>query len=231
KGLTGNDATIDVQVAGQGGLPSSGISAVVMNLTATESQAPGFVTAYPTNVARPTASVLNASAAGQTSANLVIMPLGPDGKLRLYTLTSTHLLGDVMGYFTDGTAPVTTDGLFVPTAPTRVFDSRADQPVPGPKGFVGADSTVEFLAAGVGPIPADAAAVMFNITATQSAGPNFVTGWPTGLPIPLASLLNVGTGDTRPNATILAPGTGQRVSLYTLAGAHLIADTFGYYLG
>ncbi len=231
KGLIGAGQTIDVQVAGEGGLPSSGISAVVMNLTATEASAIGFVTAYPTNVAQPLSSVLNMAGPGDTVANLVVLPLGPTGKVRFYSLNGTHLLGDVMGYFTDGSAPVTTDGLFVPLAPNRVFDSRGGQPAPGPKGFVAADSSVDFVASGVGAIPDDAAAVVFNITATESAGPNFVTGWPTGLDQPLASLLNLGQGDTRPNATFLAPGDGQRVSLYTLAGAHLLADSFGYYLG
>ena len=231
KGLVAPNSQIDIQVAGEGGLPSTGISAVVMNLTATESQALGFVTAYPTNQSRPTASVLNMSGPGETVANLVILPLGPDGKLRLYTLNGTHLLGDVMGYFTDVGAPVTTDGLFVPLAPNRVFDSRSGEQAPGPKGFVGADSTVDFVAVGVGSIPASAGAVMFNMTATESGGPNFVTGWPTGLDRPVASLLNLAPGGTRPNATILAPGAGNKVSLYTLAGAHLIADTFGYYLG
>lgn len=230
KGLVGADTTIDVLISGEGGLPTTGISAVVMNLTATEAQAPGFVTAYPTDVLQPTASVLNMSAPGETAANLVVLPLGADGELRLYTLSATHLLGDVMGYFTNDAAPVTTDGLFVPLAPERVFDSREAEPAPGPKGFVPADSTVDFVASGVGSIPDSAAAVVFNITATESAGPNFVTGWPTGLPQPLTSLLNIETGDTRPNATMLAPGSGQQVTLYVLAGAHLLADTFGYYL-
>ena len=231
KGLVAANSTIDVQVAGEGGLPSSGISAVVLNLTATESAALGFVTAYPTDVARPTASVLNMEGAGETVANLVVLPLGPGGKVRFYTLNGTHLLGDVMGYFTGDSAPVTTDGLFVPLAPNRIFDTRSGEPAPGPKGFVNADSSVDFVASGIGAIPADAAAVMMNITATQSAGPNFVTGWPTGLDRPIASLLNPGPGDTRPNASILAPGAGDKVSLYTLAGAHLLVDTFGYYLG
>ena len=231
KGLIAANSTIDVQVAGEGGLPSSGISAVVLNLTATESADLGFVTAYPTDVSRPTASVLNMEGAGETVANLVVLPLGADGKIRFYTLNGTHLLGDVMGYFTGDSAPVTTDGLFVPLAPNRIFDSRDGEPAPGPKGFVAADSSVDFVAGGVGSIPADAAAIMLNITATQSAGPNFVTGWPTGLDLPIASLLNLTSGDTRPNASILAPGEERKISLYTLAGAHLLADTFGYYLG
>jgi hypothetical protein len=230
KGLVGANTSIDVLISGQGGLPSTGISAVVLNLTATQSQAAGYVTAYPTDVSRPTASVLNMTGPGQTAANLVVLPLGADGKLRFYALSGTHLLGDVMGFFTNDSAPMTTDGLFVPLAPERVFDSRESHPAPGPKGFVAADSSVDFIASGVGSIPTDAAAVVFNITATASAGPSFVTGWPTGLPQPRTSLLNIGAGDTQPNATMLAPGSGQQVTLYVLAGAHLIADSFGYYL-
>lgn len=231
KGLIGAGQTIDVTIAGEGGLPSTGISAVVLNLTAAGASTNGFVTAYPTNVSRPTSSVVNMQGSGAV-ANLVVLPLGPDGMLRFYTSTSTHLLGDVMGYFTDGDGIVTTDGLFVPLAPDRVFDTRPAEAAPGPKGFVAANSSVDFVAAGVMSIPADAAAVVLNVTATQSAGAgNYVTGWPTGLDRPLASLLNLGASDTRPNATILAPGTGQKVSLYTLLGAHLLADSFGYYLG
>jgi hypothetical protein len=35
----------------------------------------------------------------------VIVPLGDGGKIPLYTLSTLHLLGDVTGYITDGTAP------------------------------------------------------------------------------------------------------------------------------
>jgi hypothetical protein len=230
KGLVTAGSTIDVQIAGEGGLPSSGISAVVMNLTATGTTVDGYITAYPTDVAQPTASVLNMAAQGPAVANLVVLPLGPDGKVRLFSFGTTHLLADVMGYFTDTTAAKTTDGLFVPLAPARVFDTRETEAAPGPKGFVAADSSVNFVAT-AGGVPADAAAVFLNVTATRSGAFNYITGWPTGLPRPLASLLNLGADDTRPNATILAPGSGNQVSLYTFSGAHLLADAFGYYLG
>jgi len=48
-----------VKVAGVGGTPASGISAVVINVTAVTPSAGSFLTVYPSNVSRPNASNLN----------------------------------------------------------------------------------------------------------------------------------------------------------------------------
>ena len=45
--------TLDLQVTGQGGVPASGVSAVVLNVTATSPTTAGFLTVFPTGVARP----------------------------------------------------------------------------------------------------------------------------------------------------------------------------------
>src|SRR5439155_19527743 len=42
-----------VQVTGVGGVPASGVTAVVMNTTVTEVSAPSYLTVYPSGVARP----------------------------------------------------------------------------------------------------------------------------------------------------------------------------------
>ena len=91
-------AVVAIQVAGKGGVPATGASAVVMNVTATEADAAGFVTAWPSGAPQPLASNLNLDSKGQTIANLVVVPIGPDGKVLLYTLEGTHLLADVAGW-------------------------------------------------------------------------------------------------------------------------------------
>ncbi len=48
-----------LKVAGRGGVPGSGVSAAVLNLTVTGPTAAGYVTAFPSGVRRPTASSLN----------------------------------------------------------------------------------------------------------------------------------------------------------------------------
>ncbi|HWG74700.1 MAG TPA: hypothetical protein VG184_11675, partial [Acidimicrobiales bacterium] len=79
----GPAGTLAVQVDGVGGVPASGVSAVVLNVTATDATASGYMTAYPDGTTRPLASNLN-FVAGQTVPNRVIVPVGSDGKVDLY---------------------------------------------------------------------------------------------------------------------------------------------------
>ncbi|MFN8021952.1 MAG: DUF1501 domain-containing protein [Acidimicrobiales bacterium] len=91
---------LTLQLAGRGGVPSGGASAVLLNVTAVTPTAGTFVTVFPTDVERPNASNLNASA-GQVVPNMVIARLGPDGAAEIYNNSgSVDLVADVMGYFT-----------------------------------------------------------------------------------------------------------------------------------
>lgn len=85
-------------VLGEAGVPSEGVSAVVLNLTGTEAAAAGFVTAWPDGLPKPLASNLNLTGPGDTSANLVIVPVGAGGKVRFFSQSGAHLLADVFGY-------------------------------------------------------------------------------------------------------------------------------------
>ena len=92
-----------LQVTGNGGVPSDGVSAVALNVTVTETEAGdygGFVTVYPCGT-RPDASNLNFTP-GQTIPNAVIAPVSADGKVCFYVYGKAHLLADVSGYFTSG---------------------------------------------------------------------------------------------------------------------------------
>ena len=59
-----------------------------------------YVTAWPTGAIRPTASNLN-PVAGQTVANLAVVPIGPlELYIQLYNFQGqTHLIVDVLGYY------------------------------------------------------------------------------------------------------------------------------------
>ncbi|MEA2829159.1 MAG: hypothetical protein QOG43_3598, partial [Actinomycetota bacterium] len=91
--------TLALQVTGRGGLPASGVTAVVLNVTATDATQGGFVTAYPAGSPRPNASSLNFTA-GDTVPNLVVVPVGSGGVIYLYNRTGTvNLVADVAGWF------------------------------------------------------------------------------------------------------------------------------------
>lgn len=93
----GPDRTITANVRGVGGLPAGGVSAVVMNVTATEPTAAGFLSVTPQG--GNATSSLNLTP-GQDVANLVSVPVGSDGNVRVYNNAgSTHVVFDVVGWF------------------------------------------------------------------------------------------------------------------------------------
>ncbi|NDH47471.1 MAG: hypothetical protein EBX99_06430, partial [Acidimicrobiia bacterium] len=88
-------------VYGKGGLPSSGISAVLLNVTVVDPEVGdegGYLTVYPCASGRPDASNLN-FVTGQIIPNTVIAPVDPSGNICFYSYGKTHVLADVSGYF------------------------------------------------------------------------------------------------------------------------------------
>ena len=98
-GAVAGGTSLDLTVVGRGGVPATGVGAVVLNVTATAPTGAGFVTVYPTGAPRPTASNLN-FVPGQTTPNLVIAKVGAGGKVTLFNSNgATDLIADVVGWF------------------------------------------------------------------------------------------------------------------------------------
>jgi hypothetical protein len=215
---------IDLQVTGRGPVPSSGVSAVVLNVTGAQASLPGFVTVWPAATDRPVVSNLNLSG-GDTRANLAIVPVSADGKVSLFTSGGADLVADVAGWFTDSTAPEDSVGLFVPITPTRVLDTRQEPTAP-----LSPTSSVTRLIGSTSVVPPDSSvAVVANITATESNAAGYITAWPAHTERPLVSNLNTTrAGQTVPNAA-LVPLDLDELSLFTQTGAQLIVDIDGWY--
>jgi Tol biopolymer transport system component len=132
-------------------------------------------------------------------------------------------------------APVTpgTSSTYVPVTPTRVLDTRAGVGAPsakiGPGGTV--DLAVRGLATSPTAVPADASAVVLNLTVTSTTASTDVRAYPSGTAVPGASSVNAGPGQTVPNLVTVAIGSNGAVTLRNGAGTvHLIADIAGYYV-
>lgn len=220
------DSSLVLDVTGSHGLPQSGVSAVVLNVTATQTSGAGYVTASPSDRPRPTVSSLNFTGPNETVANLVTVRVGPSGVVNLYTSTTTHLIADVAGYYTE--AATSTDGRYQPLTPQRVLDTRTG--LGAPAGIVGPAGSIDLSMRGVAGIDeTDVEAVVLNVTATGATGEGFVSVWPTGGARPEVSNLNYVSGGTRANLVIVPVGDDMQVSLYSLAGAHLVADVAGWF--
>jgi hypothetical protein len=208
---------VDVSAAG---VPADAV-AVVVNLTATQTGV-GFWTAYPIGQAVPKASNLNIDRIGETRASQAIVLLSGVSAFNVFSQGGGHLIVDVTGYFTGSKALAGTDGLFLPSDPTRLLDSRNSFVMPTWGG-----STLEFPV--LADVPVSAAAI--NITGTESMTAGFVTAFPAGVQRPVVSNLNVDTWDqTIANHAIVRVST-RGISLFTQNGLHLIADLNGWYLG
>ncbi|MFN8039423.1 MAG: hypothetical protein U0Q07_09450 [Acidimicrobiales bacterium] len=80
------------------GIPA-GATAVAVNLTATDTTAPTFITAWATGTPRPPTSNLNPTP-DHVTANLTVIPLAPDGTLTLFNNSgTTHLIADLQGWY------------------------------------------------------------------------------------------------------------------------------------
>ncbi len=88
-----------LHVAGVGGVPASGVRAVVVNVTVTEPTNPTFVSIWPGGTALPPTSAVNAGA-GQTLANALIVGVDANGDVDLFNAVGdAQVIVDVLGYF------------------------------------------------------------------------------------------------------------------------------------
>ena len=216
-----------LKVTGKGGVPSDGVAAVVLNLTAVTPAASGYLSAYPTP-GKPTSSNLNFST-GRTIANLAVVPVNQsNGTVQIYNGSGGRLnvLADVTGWFGPTNGTPTLDGAFAPTGPTRLLDTRPSNPVPA-----GGTTTVQVT--GRAGIPAGVAGAAFlNVTAVGAGAAGYLTVYPGGTR-PTSSNLNFATGQTVAGAAAVRLSASGSVTIYN-AGAkplQITVDVAGWFRG
>ena len=231
-GIT-SGGTYTLQLTGKGTVPSSGVEAVVLNLTVANPSGASFLEVYPTGTARPSASNLN-FLPGQTVANRVIAMLGTNGSVTIFNLYGTaDLIVDVAGWFTDSTNPAATGSQFVGTAPSRIVDTRN-----GTGGFnspIGQQQSIAVQVAGAGAVPSMASAtppkaVVLNVTAIGPTAASYLTVWADGLAQPGTSDVNFAAGRITPNLVVAQVGANGKVRIFNWLGAtHVVVDVLGWY--
>jgi hypothetical protein len=220
----GPGSTLNVQVTGEGGVPSSGVTAALLNFTVTDTTSPGVLTVYQQGAGQPLASNLNWTA-GETVANRVVVPVSSTtGEIAVYNgVGRTDVVVDVDGYFTDGTNLPSNGSFFTPVAPIRLVDTRFGG------GTLGAGGTYTAQISGQGGISSTATAAVLNLTATNTTAGSFFTDYPGGVR-PLASDVNWSPGRTVANLTVATLSGSGTTEVYNAAGsADLVIDAFGYF--
>ncbi len=215
-----------VRVPAASDVPLTGVAALVLNVTATEAIGGGYLRAEPSGSV-PSSSTVNYTSAVD-SANSVIVPLGADGTVSIFTSNAAHVVVDVTGYVTDSTAPISSSGLFIPIVTGRAYDSR-NPPESALVGNVVRSVTLAGLGAPSPVVPTGASAVSINLTAADETGAGFVTAYPSGTVWPNTSSLNYQPLQPVANGTVLKLSAGGALDLLSNLATAIIIDVNGYF--
>ncbi len=226
----GTGTPLALKVTGTNGIPSSGVSAVSMNLTVTNTYGDvgsGFVAAYPCGTAPPLASNVN-FVNGRTVANGVVVPVSPLGTVCFHVDGEADLIVDINGWFANGSG-------FRPISPVRMFDTRD-----GSGGVVrsrvgnasGGPDVIEIPVVSRWGLPGlGIGSVFINLTVTDSPNDGrggYVTVYPCSAERPVASHLNFGGRQTVANSVVAQVSPQGTICFYVDGSSHVLADLSGW---
>ena len=207
------DLRIDLE-----GLVPDDATGVAVQVTAVGGR-PGYLAAHAAGASRPATSVLNLDPVTPTRTTVVFTAVSDLG-LTVYRSAPAHLVVDIWGYFTGPSASPSTDGLFVPEAPTRVWDSRRDDSPLHAGGRLTRDVA-----------PAAAAVAALNVTAVAATDRGYLTVGAAGAPRPDTSNLNFLWSEPVAGTTLVRNTTDGVTFWAPTAGTHVVVDRLGWFTG
>ena len=216
--------TIRVTVAGNGAIPADGVAAV-LTVTGVNRGTENWLSVFPAGGGFPGTSNVNFTAFDTAVANLVTVKLGAGGAVDILSYRDCDVIVDVAGIYRPTAVPVAAGRYQALDNAVRALDTRGGgTPAPG--------SVVNVNLNGI--VPANAVAVVANVTAVDAVAAGYVSAFPLGSGIPDTSSLNLAQGETRAVGVMTKLGSVDGVtgfSLYTYQGAHLLVDVAGYITG
>ena len=125
------------------------------------------------------------------------------------------------------------EGTYAPVTPIRVTDTRAGSGLPNAGSPLGTGGTLNVAVAGTAAndgVPADALAVVVNVTAVDPSAAGFFTVYPTGTAQPVVSNLNFVAGETTANLATIPVGANGDITIFNHFGTvNALVDVYGYY--
>ena len=219
----GSIDVVNAPLRGRLGVPATGVSAVVLTVTALAgtSTGGGYTTVAPGGTPQPPTSNLNTNDPGDIRPNLVVVPFGADGSIDLHLFRTDDVVVDVTGYFTDSTVTASTTGRFRSLTPYREADTRT------PFGFArfGSPATRSIDPVSV---PPSAIALAHNMTLVNNSAALFLTAFPSD-PRPFISSANASGPDQLRATSAFTPLGAGSMRYYSMAPTDVVVDVTGFF--
>ncbi len=230
-GPLGAGKVTELIVTGVGGVPTSGVGAVVLNVTVTEAEGKGYIAVLPCGSARPVASNVNFEH-GVDVANQVTAKVGTDGRVCFFTSRQVQLVADLSGWYADDFASVP-GFAYHQLDPMRIIDTRDGTGLGSrPAGHLAAGEILPFTVPGAGGVPAgtELRAITMNVTATGATSAGYISVFPCDRVRPTVSNVNFDPSNTTVAnlATSRVSPTGQ-VCFFASVATDLVVDIQGYF--
>jgi hypothetical protein len=221
-GALARGQTLELQVAGRGGMSSDATSAM-LNVTSVGAVGNGYLTVWSCDSPMPSTSNVNFTA-GATIPNAVMTALSSRGTVCIYASNGTNVVVDVFGALSKTS--------FVPLAqPARVLDTRSgyetdDGQYEAVGKLPGVVEQIVPISGRLG-IPAGTDTVVLNVTVTETEQNGFVSVYPCGTARPLVSNVNFGPMQSLPNLVVTKLSADGTVCIYSNVRTHVVVDVFG----
>lgn len=196
----------------------AGTVAAVVNLTAIDAGAGGYLTASACDGARPEVSSVN-FAPREVVAGSAYVPVGASGKICVYASTPVDVLVDLTGTFAADDSGLR----FVAANPARTLDTR--NTIGGWRGRQGPGQTIDVAVA-----PPGARAVTGTLTVATAGLATYLTAWPCGDPMPATSNLNAPLAGTTANSLTVGVSPESRLCVSSFSSGHTLFDTTGWWV-
>jgi hypothetical protein len=226
KGGVGANSTTSIAVLGQGGVPASNVQAVLLNVTASAGAGAGSLSLKPSNATdHGTTSV--GFAAGQTSANRVLVAMGPDGAISLLDRgAAVTALVEVLAWITSAADATATGAFYSPVMPARLLNATS----------LSDGRPLSFAVRGQGGTPSDTAVApstnaVLLVTVSSPSAASTVSLYPsTSLSGPAELVLVQGKTASALIVATLALDGSETIAI-SGASATVTVDLIGYYSG
>jgi SpoIID/LytB domain protein len=213
-GPLGAGTTRAVHVLGAGGVPTSGVVAVAVDVIGLQSSAASNFTVWPAGGAAPSDPQV-AWAARQPVSRLVWVRVGAGGDIDVRNAAgSTDLLVDVEGY---STLASTAGDTVTPVAPYRLFS-----------GSVGSGALRVVPVSGRDGVPAGASAALVHVVGLGGSAPNYVHVWSSGQAKPSVYALYAAAGQDSANSVLVPLGSNGSITVSPYRAQWLTVELEGW---